>query len=151
MRVSRFLGRNRRWRVLPSNPSGSAVVGSRRLAGQRDDPAENLCGVLADDGFKSRKYVGLSLAGVAHRGFVGGPHFVWVLPCKTAQWFTRTHQLDAVLGHPLAREVTGVVGQENVGIGGDRSGKDVSILRVHLDRRERIKVLGLTSTSAYSM
>ncbi len=75
----------RRWRVLPSNPSRSAVVGSRRLAGQRDDLAENFGGVLADDGFKSRKYVSLSLAGVAHRGFVGGPHFVRVLPRKTDQ------------------------------------------------------------------
>ena len=56
---------------------------------------------------------------------------------QSRQQSRRTEKGHTVLNHPLAREVHGVVGEQDVGLGAERDREDVAVLHFHLDHSTR--------------
>lgn len=65
---------------------------------------------------------------------------LWLFGGETSEQRSRVDQFDAVLGHPLSWEVARVLCQKHVGLGGQRSCKDVPIAGVHVHVRDSLLV-----------
>lgn len=88
----------------------SFVVARRKLVGARNEHPNCVSSFLADDGFYPREHDSLGLWRLAHCRLVGRSHLVRKLSRNAyEQGLAGMQRFDAVVDHPLARRMSGVL------------------------------------------